>query len=277
MADSSDSSPLSTLRSLAADEEASAAVEFIVLIPVYLLLMTALWMFTNLAMVRQGLVQASRFHVWSVSDPNNYTNFMNGDSFFSGQGEWETEPTRTREPVSLWAGEVMTGDLLGDEAHDHIAAHVLNNGGDPAFWKVTGTLTYKYTGLTVFGLGDILQTTQSGVLLPRLANRAEYDAEDGATNAPADARNAMAAHPALWWTTKTDDDGVGSSKDKYFDPSEPEKMPLSPFFDSGEREFPDPDPDGGGDMGIWKTDARIRGGDGGEHEYYQPRLKASTP
>jgi hypothetical protein len=279
MSDSADHSPLSTLRGLAADEEASAVVEFIILIPVYLLLFAALWMFTNLAMVRQGLVQASRFQVWSANDPNGYDNFKNRDSFFSPPGEWltsatggatATPPERVKKKASWWSAAGTSEDLIKDtdltggqsSLQKELAADILSNGGDQTLWKVTGTLSFRYEAPM---FGSITQTTQSGVLLPRLSTRAEYDAANGASNgSPA---KPEAAHPVMFWNA-----GSSAGAARKFDPSDPDKMPLSPFYDN-DGEFKDKSQPTANEFGIWNTKARIKGNEGDEHDFFDGQEK----
>lgn len=246
------------LRELDRDQEASAAVEFIVLIPVYMLLIAGLFMTVNLLMARQSLVQAARFQVWSATKPNTFTNFTNGKAFFTVDGTF-TPGTRTEKPVTVWGGSVKNSDLgSGGGKELDLAADVLNNwtGGanDHTLYQVTANPSFTYSGLVIFGLGTIPQSTQCGVLLPRNKPRTEYDSakKDG--------------HPVLAWRAN----GT-AGKSAYYDPSKEANMPLNPLFDGGYGEF-----QVRGDSansGVWDKKARIGGDAGSEWAYYEDKPK----
>lgn len=234
-----------------ADEGGSAAVEFIVLIPVYLLLLTGLFMFTNLALIRQSLVAASRFQAWAPDEPGSYANFE--QAFFGPYRGSYGARTRTKRPVTVAAGAVRPDDFtLGSNRARALAAHVVDNGGDRPLWRVEAQSAYTYTGLVVFGAAGITQRTQSVVLLPREHTRAEF--VDG-----------EAEHPMIEWDT-----GAGKARSAYFDPSATENIPLSPLYDGGQGEFTrtsDLNP------GVWHWWSRIGGSDQTENDYYYPKPK----
>lgn len=78
-------------RELILGEEATAASEMVILLPVYLLMLTGLFMTGNMMQARQALVQAVRFEAWTQKQVNG----ANFDAFFHGiPGRYE----RVRDP-----------------------------------------------------------------------------------------------------------------------------------------------------------------------------------
>jgi hypothetical protein len=290
-------SPLTLLRRLGGDEDASAAVEFIVLIPVYLLLIAGLYTFVNLAQIRQQLVQANRFQVWSANDPAALSGFdpQYGGKAFFGPYEGVFKPTRSNDDddankKTLASGMVSVADLRfqgGEGAVAKVAAtrearslamDALNNSrregnndvDDPPHLWVEAQASYRYTGLKVLGMPEITQSTRGAVLLARNATRREFSDGDK-------------EHPVLAWRVDNDDSGPGSEtgKARYFDPSQDANMPINPTFDTrlplndgNGDEFADDQ--GRPNSGVWSIIARIRGDwfdPDPEYTYYRPKPK----
>jgi len=246
-----------SLRSLLGCEEASAAVEFVVLIPVYLMLLVGLFMMGNLLMARQALVAAVRFQAWSPKDPSSLSGFAdNGKAFFGPYPGRFTPQGRRQSPVTLARGRAdrqqlqLTGDEssrissgglqgLSDNARA-IAADALNNGNDAPFLLTEVEASFTYDGVRLLATPPISQTASAAVLLPRKHTRKEYE---------------PGSHPLTEWGQPP------------YDPFSSDALPLSPLFG---RYFIDA---GGADKGIWNREGRIGGDAGREWMYYRQKMR----
>lgn len=266
------------LRRLLAGEEATAAAEFVVLIPVYMLLLTGLFMTGNLMQARQALVQAARFEAWTgvrvgAAGTTNY------DAFFHGiPGEYR----RVRDPglqagvkltdggegADLGMAELTAADLdpnaggaddarrfgglnrgpdakapYDEGAAREIAARVLNNAGEGGgYSSQRAPLAVAQVEASFTYTGVLLRglpgVTQSTQAAVVLERDVERPVYDPARGHP------VATH----WRTPA----------RSFQPEE--YPPFSPYFEG----FLDRD---GANPGVWDVDARLRGSESSERGY----------
>lgn len=275
-----DPSPFSCFSRLASDEEASAAVEFIILIPIYVLLLGGLFMISNLALIRSALVQANRFQAWAPQEPSTYAGLQNGDSFFgpyNGTFNLNPDPSigveRKKTAVTYKNANAAAASLPSvtgfsrSSQSQTLAADALNNIGsggtaDQALWRVEAAASYEYNGVRLLGLGPITQITRCVVLLPREHTREEFKKDDQGD-----------PHPVLHWRL-----GGATVKSK-FDPTQAKNMPLSPFYTAGGMFTRKIGSSGARDDGIWDRatsthdGARIKGDIDSEQRYYNDPSK----
>lgn len=250
------------------------------LIPVYLLMMTGLFMVGNLAQVRQGVVAATRFEAWRVGSarytpgvPDPFFRDLQGTYSSSiDEGEVAFPVGRAVELNNPNAGQLRPDQLrsIYDEERDRvgsdttdldpnsaaaIAASAFNNGtrrgGGQAerdalpFTQRIVFGRFAYRGITVMGL-DIEQSTFASVLLPRAHERPEYKEEAGGGQQ-------AGWHPVFEW---------GNGR-RYYDPLDPAHLPLAPtypgYFDRND--------------GVWDPQARIQGSAGNEWSYFEGKDK----
>lgn len=238
-------------RGLYAGEEATAATEMVILLPVYILFLIGLFSIGNLMIVRQALVTVTRNQAWTTENDG-------GPMSISGpyRGELRMEVESTAEGFKAKGGQIARSDLgleryssPPSEASVKAALGALNNkrrnggGGGGAggktepfvFRSVRGT--YRYDGLLFGDLPSLSQTTRAAVLLPTANHKRDlYD--------PNATGNASMA--AVWRG-----DGLDPSLDKF--------LPLSPMYRGYITK---------GD-GLWELDARVRGNVESEHSYFE--------
>jgi hypothetical protein len=232
------------LQELHEDEEASAQVEFLVLLPVYLLMIIGLFFFGNLALARVSLVSAAQVRAWDPAQ--RFTDQQLERSFFASNQHFGTFTTQgggqaRHRPAAAASGAIQPADLQsqGGGASGNmaaLAANALNNAGsqnqnDLPFWRSEARCTFLYDGLAPNNM-TIQQVTYAAVLLPRQHQRPVFTPGQ--------------AHPV-----------VALSGSAYFDPNAQADQPLSPKF-SGYFDGAD---------GLWDIDARIRGSLNAEHSY----------
>lgn len=236
--------PTSLLEELHGDEQASAMVEFVVLLPVYLLLIVALFFFGNLAEARQAMVQATQVHAWDPMQRYSANQLRSGIfGFNQNNGTFAISDNGRPASAIGTGGQVRDNDLVATNGGGNgrtIARNVLNNqsGSGLPFKLSTSTGAFTYTGVSLFGAQPV-QSTDCSVLLPARHTRKVY--QEGQT------------HPSVGFS--------GSS----LDPSQSAYQPISPkyqgYFDGRE--------------GIWDVDARIRGGLQQEHGYFRGKPKVN--
>ncbi len=235
--------PTNFLEELHEDEQASAMVEFVVLLPVYLLLIVALFFFGTLAEARQAMVQATQVHAWDPMQRYSANQLRSGIFGFNQNNGTFAISDNGRPACALGTGgQVQDNDLAGSGGGNGrtIARNVLNNqsGSGLPFKLSTSTGAFTYTGVSLFGAQPV-QSTDCSVLLPARHTREVY--QEGQT------------HPAVGFS--------GSN----LDPSQSAYQPIGPkyqgYFDGRE--------------GIWDVDARIRGGLQQEHGYFRGKPKVN--
>lgn len=233
----------SFLEQLHEDEQASAMVEFVVLLPVYLLLIVALFFFGNLAEARQAMVQATQVHAWDPMQRYSGDQLRRGlFGFNQDNGTFAISDNGRPDCAIGTGGRIQDNDLIqtqgGSGNERRVAVDVLNNthGSGLPFKLSTSRGSFTYTGISLFGAQPV-QTTQCSVLLPARHTREVY--QEGQT------------HPAVTF--------AGSG----LDPSQSANQPIGPkyqgYFDGRE--------------GIWDVDARIRGSLQAEHSYFRGKPK----
>ena len=144
------------VRALHDDEEGTAAVEFVVLLPVYLLLITGLFAISFMTAARQALPIVARYEVWAGGLPASEIQEIMG---YNGTYEVTTPAgeASSQQPLSY---DKVLNDLRKQSRHVAMAKAILTNdlGGKsaPPFERRTITVHFSYSGLKVLGQeGDI--------------------------------------------------------------------------------------------------------------------------
>lgn len=251
-----DPEPGGSWRRLLSDEEGTAAVEFAVLLPVYILLLAGLFSAANMALVRQAVVSAVRFEAWSgrdYDDPSIQRGLFGPYAgSYAGTGGNLSDVVFRDQDLAPVGGErgLLGGNPKDMAAARRIAAAALNNGarmdgqgGQAPLVRSRATGGFTYTGVLV-GQLSVRPHTVSEVVLMRRHTRAEHVSGQQRHPVTALARPAHGFDPA-------------AANDRYW-------SPLEASFGFNE---------GGGDPGIWSTRARIRGSAFMEHEYYKSQSK----
>ncbi len=236
------------LSRLIEEEDASAAIEFMVLIPVYILMLTGLFMFGNLVLARYTLVHGVRYVAWHP-DTNNLNNGFPAISPYPGTLQISGSKGADYKPSSsdLEPKDADERKRMGDEGgygaakseSAKIAEAVFNNkGGQTQMYLAKAEGSFDYQGVIVGGL-DVKQSGAKAVVyLTRNYARKEYDKGSD--------------HPAAEW-------GGSVIKPK----SNNKEAILSPKF---QRHFSKED-------GVWDPDARIDGSWQAELQFYTGETK----
>jgi len=226
------------------DERGSAAVEFIVLIPVYITILTAVFAMSEMMMAHQALVMASRYDAWSGArtDPGTIDGAFFGP-YTGAYGRGEVTP----QAVTFDATQLQQGGATGTAAQQQVAIAVLNNaiGEGEALREYTVEATYEYTGLLVGG-GSLGMSTSETLYLRVPHTRPEH--EDGAQE---------------HWIADEDLPARGR-----FDPADDQHRYLSPQF----RHFSGD----GAQEELWDLEARIGGNFRAERRFYQRQSELGT-
>ncbi|MCO5168576.1 MAG: pilus assembly protein [Planctomycetes bacterium] len=239
---------LAALRHLLVDDEGgSAAVEFIVLIPVYVILLAGLFSMSQLMLVRQRVVMAARYEAWSPGHGHD-PEAMRSAFFRFRTGEWKSTPD---EPVDL---DLKLG---GSERGRELADLVLENkveGPDHAghpLRKVKVKGAFEWSGLVFLLTGVQLSVrTDSAVVLTNDHKRPMF--QDGMSD-----EHPMVGAVAL---SNLRQDGAFDPIGKGLSPN-PYRSPVFGTF----RE-------GGADPGLWSRDARLGGNVMAEHGIYRQKM-----
>lgn len=216
------------------DEEGSAAVEFIILIPVYMLLMAGMFMLSQVMLIRQQLVGAARYEAWSGQDVPDEA--LKEPFFPGGKGTYSCSVTRSEKTTDR---EKLGGSGNAKE----IAGQLLDNElgeGRPIVFSVAEEATFAYGGLLV-GAREISVTTQSATYL-------------------------MAPH--------TRPEHVEGRQDHFIERTEgaPSQAPSSEgrrYFSPVFGQFRGGFGGAGGDPGLWSRNARIGGNAQAEHGVFR--------
>lgn len=240
---------LAALRHLLVDDEGgSAAVEFIVLIPVYLLMVCALFSISQLMLVRQSVVAAARYEAWCsgrgrAPAPGNVK-----DAFFGTLvGTWsatiedETDVS-TRFQNAGARGAKIAQMVMDNEVTDPNVAQVA------PLRQVQVKGTFTYTGLSpIIGVTRSFDiATVSAVVLTNPHQRPVF--KDRQTH-----EHVMLSSSLGRRQSPFDPIGATQQDQAYLSPI------INPAFTRG-----------GDDPGIWNRDARINGNAQSEHRFYAP-------
>lgn len=186
---------------LAADEDASAAVEMAVLLPVYLLLLAGLLTTGHLVLVRQGVVMATRYRAWeplnarpraSADDLSRaFFPIFHNDTGDKSGGVFASPPVVRRDWRATQRDLAFAGDgatrvgrapnLMQRPQLGQLALALLNNdarGDRPTIRtsQAVGMFPYRAKWVPTFGIGSLVSTPscRASVLLPSLAERAGH-------------------------------------------------------------------------------------------------------
>jgi hypothetical protein len=237
---------LAGLRALHEDEGGSAAVEFIVLIPVYILLMTGLFSLTQLVLCRQAIVGAARYEAWTGKALPGAREFFTSlpGTYTSNVRVTSGREFHTQNELQVQGNE---GAELGPGRRDQaarMALELLNNThGDAAPLElVRNDASFAYSGLLV-GTRNVTISTKAAVVLMAKHTRPEH--HDGEQK-----------HP------------ISDVQGAPFDPAAADNRYLSPTEGLSHFGF-----SMGADPGIWSVRARIDGSPYSEHSYYAGQPK----
>lgn len=227
---------LAALRHLLVDDEGgSAAVEFIMLVPIYVLLMASLFSVAGVMQVRQQVVAAARYEAWSSGkgrQPAASPQTIREAFFGLSVGEWEAQITK-EEDVDL---TLQGGGRAGTIASKVLANEVANPNEQPThpLRRVQVEGQYRWKGLSFLTGREMVIGTWTAVILTNDHRRPIYEDEQN--------------HEHAMLSTQ-----LGRSAGAY-DPlgTGPNSNPiLNPVF----GQFPE----GDRDPGIWNRDARLGG------------------
>lgn len=238
---------LAALRHLLVDDEGgSAAVEFIVLIPVYILMLGAMFSLSLVMLTRQQVVAATRYEAWNMGkgSARERSDTTIAESFIGYTGTWSL--TQTEKDVEV-------GELEGRGAE--VAKKVLMNevqtqgrGEKPLrLVKVTGS--FEWGGLQLITGQDMTISTDAAVVLTNDHKRPIFTDDQEQEHAMVSTRS-----------------GVGRQASE-FDPSgelDRDGAFMNPVFLTFRN--------GGRDAGIWKSDVRIGGSMESEHGYFRGQV-----
>ncbi|MBX3471295.1 MAG: pilus assembly protein [Planctomycetes bacterium] len=240
---------LAALRHLLVDDEGgSAAVEFIVLIPVYIVLLAGLFTMSQVMHVRQQVVAAARFEAWNL-DANRGTEHGPDairDAFFGVRsGTWSCEPRSEDLPLEL-AGAGRGRDLGNLVLANKVEG--ANEQAKPPLRRVLVDGIFEWTGLSFLTGARIAISTRSAVVLMTDHKRPMF--QDGM----------QSEHPMVGATALNN---LRQRRDA-FDPAGDSNPYLSPVFGTFR--------DGGSDPGIWSREARLGGNVMSEHGIYRQKM-----
>lgn len=227
---------LAALRDLLVDDEGgSAAVEFIVLVPVYIVLLAGLFSMASVMQVRQQVVAAARYEAWSSGkgqQPAAGADAIRRAFFGMDVGQWEGTITK-EEDVDL--------RLQGGGRGATIASKVLaNEVGNPnqtperPLRRVQVEGQYRWNGLSFLTGREMTMRTRTAVILTNPHERPIY--EDGQNHEHVMLSSQLGRSAGAY-----DPLGTGANANPI----------LNPVF----GQFPDADRD----PGIWNKDARLGG------------------
>lgn len=244
---------LAALRHLLVDDEGgSAAVEFIVLIPVYLMMICALFSISQLMLTRQSVVAAARYEAWCsgrgrVKAPGNAQQAF----FGSLPGTWTAQITNEADLSSSFnAGgraAQIAEKVLDNEVTDPNVSPV------PPLRQVEVTGTFAWSGLTpIIGLTRPFNlASRSAVVLQNVHQRPVF--KDRQTH-----EHVMLSSALGRPSSPFDPIGATQANQAYYSPI------INPAFRN--------DPGGNRDPGIWSRDARINGDQQREQRFYDGKI-----
>lgn len=230
---------LAALRDLVFDDEGgSAAVEFIVLVPVYIVMLAGLFSMGQVMHVRQQVVAAARFEAWNAGKGRVQEKGADSirEAFFGiDVGQWEARITR-EEDVDL---TVQGGGRAATIATKVLQNEVANPNETPTrpLRRVQVEGDYRYQGLSFLTGREMVIGTWTAVILTNDHKRPIY--EDGQ-----DHEHVMLSSQLGRSSSEFDPLGTGAGANPI----------LNPVF----GQFPD----AATDPGIWNTGARLGGGRG---------------
>jgi hypothetical protein len=227
---------LAALRDLIVDDEGgSAAVEFIVLVPVYIVLLAGLFSMAQVMHVRQQVVAAARFEAWNAGKGRQQEKGPESirEAFFGiDVGQWQGRITK-EEDVDL--------SIQGGGRGATIATKVLQNEvGNPnespvrPLRLVEAEGEYRWSGLSFLTGREMLIGTWAAVMLTNDHERPIYEDEQ-------DHEHVMLSSQLGRTAGAFDPLGKGASANPI----------LNPVF----GQFPE----GSTDPGVWNTGARLGG------------------
>lgn len=240
---------LAALRHLLVDDEGgSAAVEFIVLIPVYIMMLGAMFSLALVMLTRQQVVAATRYEAWSFGrsayDKDEATISR---SFIGRTGTWSRTPPNEQAVELTVSG---TGAEIANKVLEN-SVQTGNDSGEKPLRLVKVTGSFEWGGLKLLTGRDMTISTDAAVILMNDHKRPIFVDKQPDEHAMAD--------------TQT---GFRSGAD--FDPAGDLSNPFTnPVFAS----FTDTTAP---DMGIWKKDVRIQGSIDRERSFYGGQ-NPSTP
>jgi hypothetical protein len=251
-----DSAPrgLAALRHLLVDDEGgSAAVEFIVLIPVYIMMLGAMFSLALIMLTRQQVVAAARYEAWNMGKGNQRerSDQTIADSFIGYTGTWTLTPAGEKdvEPTKLEDG--AEGNKGVEVAKKVLMNEVQTQGtGEKPMRLVKVTGSFAWGGLQLLTGEDMTISTDAAVVLTNEHRRPMFEDNQEQEHAMVSTRS-----------------GVGRSASEFDPIGEQDRNGAftNPVFLTFNEES-------GTDIGIWKLDARIGGTMESEHGYFRGQM-----
>lgn len=276
------------------DERGSAAVEFIVLIPVYVILLIGLFSLSQMSIARQQVVQAARLIVWSpgsrFADQDVKTHLFGAhDGTFTVTPQGGDNTLVKFQPVELRPGSVDLGDGnysegTGNPQIEQIATNLLNNdlpvgpdvppggptgaaatqvygNGQSALRRRKVIVSFQNTGL-VFGINP----TSSCSAEVLVWNHAHQRGEANGDTSTSFSQFHWVGHRKVRNAVGREDPGL--IRNRYLSPERgtfsgqnPTPPPLNVYGSTTVQKTP----------GLWDPLARIRGSITAERAYYKSR------
>lgn len=241
---------LAALRHLLVDDEGgSAAVEFIVLIPVYIMMLGAMFSLALIMLTRQQVVAAARYEAWNMGKggQRERSDQTIADSFIGYTGTWTLTPAGEKdvEPTELEGkGSEVAKKVLMNEVQTQ------GTGEKPMrLVKVTGR--FEWGGLQLLTGQDMTIGTDAAVVLTNDHKRPMFEDNQEQEHAMVSTRS-----------------GVGRSASEFDPVGEQDRngaFTNPVFLTFTDRNAPD--------IGIWKLDSRIGGSMESEHGYFRGQMR----
>lgn len=230
---------LAALRHLVVDDEGgSAAVEFIVLVPVYIVMLAGLFSMGNVMHVRQQVVAAARFEAWSEGkgkQQEHGPDAIKAAFFGIDNGSWEATIDK-EDDVDL----NVTGGGRSSTIASKVLANQVTNPNQTAVHPLRRVVvegSYRWNGLSFLTGRELVIGTRTAVILTNEHERPIYEDDQ-------DHEHVMLS--SQLGRTASEFDPLGKSA-----ASNPI---LNPVFGQFSEASTDP--------GIWNIDARLGGGGG---------------
>lgn len=244
---------LAALRHLLVDDEGgSAAVEFIVLVPVYLLMMCALFSISQLMLTRQSVVAAARYEAWCSGRGGVRAQGDVQQAFFGSQpGTWTASITKEADLSTSFPNAGARGAKVAQMVLDNAVTDPTVSAVAP-LRQVEVTGSFAWSGLSpIIGMNRAMSiSTKSAVVLQNPHQRPIF--KDQQTH-----EHVMLSSSLGRRSSPFDPIGGTQSDQAFLSPI------INPTFtnEGGNR-----------DPGIWSRDARINGDQQREQRFYDGKI-----
>lgn len=246
---------LAALRHLLVDDEGgSAAVEFIVLIPVYIMMLGAMFSLALIMLARQQVVAATRYEAWNMGKggQRERSDQTIADSFIGYAGMWTLTPAGEKEVEPTELEKQGDGNRGVEVAKKVLMNQVQTQGtGEKPMRLVKVTGSFKWGGLQLLTGEDMTISTDAAVVLTNDHKRPMFEDNQDEEHAMVSTRS-----------------GVGRQASEFDPAGEQDRNGafMNPVFLTFNETS-------GTDIGIWKLDSRIGGSMESEHGFFRGKMR----